>query len=74
MFVPEHPGKHGHLEEDDHQVRRRVQPCQAVEHLQGVGCQNRGRILHSGYHGTDETLLLSKVVLRFKYKPFFSDT
>ena len=46
--IPEHSGKHGHPEEDDHQMRGRVQPGQAVGDLQRVGRQNRGRILYSG--------------------------
>ena len=50
--IPEHSGKHGHPEEDDHQMRGRVQPGQAVGDLQRVGRQNRGRILYSGYYST----------------------
>ncbi len=48
IMITEHSGEHGHLEEDDHQVRRRLQSGEAASHLQGVGRQNCRRILYTG--------------------------
>ena len=44
----EHSGEHGDLEEDDHQVRRRLQPRQTPGDLQGVGSQDSRGVLHTG--------------------------